>query len=376
MTAVTQSKVQNVNKSGMNVVRFDRCGITQHFLTSVPASNMELTCLFQQMADYILEHDAQIIKMDILGSNKMYPECIHISRKKFAAINWPITYIEGNSCFNHKIAGVQIYAVSGVAVETISQKNNPIARIYEDNYAKYCFLGNIQPDDVSASRRRQTKQTLKNLETGLNLAGMEMTDIVRTWFFNHKILDWYKEFNSVRSEFYREKHIFNRFLPASTGIGANNPFQSALISGALAMKTAQKKVTVKEILSPLQCPAYDYQSSFSRAVEITTPEYRHLFISGTASINSNGETAHINNTEAQIDLTFRVVEAILKSRSMSYSNVVRTIVYFKHKKSASALKQYYDKYGLSPAQLIIGHNDICRENLLFEIELDAILETR
>ena len=47
------------------------------------------------------------------------------------------------------------------------------------------------------------------METGLQLAGMEFTNIVRTWFFNYNIPDWYNTFNDVRTAFFKKKAVFN-----------------------------------------------------------------------------------------------------------------------------------------------------------------------
>lgn len=95
-------------------------------------------------------------------------------------------------------------------------------------------------------------------------------------------------------------------------MGGNNPARAALMAGAIAMRFMNDEITVKEVPSHLQCPTCDYSSSFSRAVEISNPDYRRLFVSGTASIDPSGKTAHVGDVDAQISLTLEIVEAILK----------------------------------------------------------------
>ena len=64
--------------------------------------------------------------------------------------------------------------------------------------------------------------------------------------------------------------------------------------------------------SPLQCPALDYGSSFSRAVELVAGDHRRLFVSGTASISPEGHTLHVGDVDAQVARTMEVVEAMLE----------------------------------------------------------------
>ena len=52
--------------------------------------------------------------------------------------------------------------------------------------------------------------------------------------------------------------------------------------------------------SPLQCPALEYGSSFSRAAELRTPGWRRVVVSGTASIlPGSHEVAHVGDVDAQ-----------------------------------------------------------------------------
>jgi enamine deaminase RidA (YjgF/YER057c/UK114 family) len=113
-----------------------------------------------------------------------------------------------------------------------------------------------------------------------------------------------------------------------------------------------------------------YGSSFSRAVEVGLPGSRRVLVSGTASIAPSGESVHLGDVDRQVARTVEVVEAILTSRGMTLDNATRAYVYFKYAKDAPAFQRYCDGRGLSlPA--IVAAMDVCRDDLLFEIELDA-----
>jgi len=164
-------------------------------------------------------------------------------------------------------------------------------------------------------------------------------------------------------------------MPASTGIGAGNCAGAAVAAEALAIKPKNDSVRIQQVTSPLQCPAPDYKSSFSRAVEVLFCDHRRLYVSGTASIERSGATAHVGDAAKQIALTMEVVEAILESRRMSFSDVSRAIAYFKDMDDAPLFDAYCQKQHLSLLPIAVAHGDICRDELLFEIELDAVVSS-
>jgi enamine deaminase RidA (YjgF/YER057c/UK114 family) len=243
--------------------------------------------------------------------------------------------------------------------------------VFEDDDIRCCVLGNLRPADLDASRPDQTESVLQRMELALMAADMRLTDIVRTWFFIDRILDWYGGFNAVRSRFFRDRNLFAGVLPASTGVGTANSAGAALIADVLAMQSKRGQLDFRDVVSPLQCPAMDYRSSFSRAVEVSMAGQRSLFISGTASIAPDGVTAHVGDVEKQVDLTMTVVEKMLQSRRMSWSNVTRGIAYFKDIDEAAALERYCRDNRILDLPVVVSAADICRDDLLFEIELDA-----
>jgi enamine deaminase RidA (YjgF/YER057c/UK114 family) len=93
-------------------------------------------------------------------------------------------------------------------------------------------------------------------------------------------------------------------------------------------------------------------------------------MSGTASIAPAGETLWRGNTRRQIDQTMQVVEAILASRGYALADLNRAIAYFKHGADAPLFAEWCAARGVSIPFVPI-ECDICRDDLLFEIEADA-----
>ena len=76
--------------------------------------------------------------------------------------------------------------------------------------------------------------------------------------------------------------------------------------------------------------------------------------------------------DAQIDLTMRVVQAILESRGMRWQCVTRAVCYLKPGEDASAFWRYCQRQGIAQLPAAVLYNDVCRDELLFEIEVDSV----
>lgn len=360
---------------GMHVVTITRQGVKEVYITARPNTGEKLTSMIDRLTYLLQKQDARVVKFDVFGPIGEFSACMNSLRNAYGQLNWPVTWVEGSRYSESRTAGIQVHAVSGVPVETILLDSKPIARVFEDDFAKYCILGNVLSNTSSASQGEQARGTLENIEKALRLVGMDMSNVVRTWFYNNNIINWYTEFNAVRTRFFKQRAVFDGLLPVSTGTGGENPSHTAIIASAVAIQVKESGITVQKLLSPLQCSASEYGSSFSRAMEITMPDHRCILVSGTASIDVSGRTVHIGDIDAQIAFTMEAVEAILLSRGMGYSDVTRAIVYLKHAKDTSVFNKYCQNCKKLALPVVIIHDDICRDNLLFEIEVDAISKT-
>ena len=263
---------------------------------------------------------------------------------------------------------------AGADIRTISLDGRPVGVAYRDDAAEYALVMGVGPEDLAAGRVRQAESVFEQLERALADAGFAFTDTVRTWFYLDRLLEWYDDFNRVRDAFFASRGVFGGFVPASTGIGSANTTGSAILAGAFAMRVTHPDRASKSMLpSPLQCPATDYRSSFSRAAEIAAPAGRTILVSGTASIEPGGATAHVGDPARQIALTMDVVEAILVSRRMDWRDTVRAVAYIKRPEDRVYWQHWLAEHGLPGdfAQEIIA--DVCRDDLLFELELDAFV---
>jgi enamine deaminase RidA (YjgF/YER057c/UK114 family) len=340
-------------------------------LRSLPHENTVGT--IRRLAAILGDKDASIVRHEIFGSIAAHIGTLRALRHEFGNVDWPVTWVEGSGSGNEGISGMHIFAVTGIRVDTIRQEGKIVGRVFGDGCVRHCLLGNLAPSNPSVSQSAQSRELFERMEQALLEAGMDMTNVVRTWLFLDNILSWYGEFNDVRTGFFREKKLFNGLLPASTGIGGRNPMGAAIVAGAWAVQATDDSVAVRAVPSPLQCSSQEYGSAFSRAVLIDMPAGRRLLISGTASIEPNGRSAHVGDLRKQIKLTMEVAHAILASRRFNFSNVTRATAYFKNIQDAPAFDVWRKKQKVEPFPLVMAESTICRDDLLFEIELDAFV---
>ena len=280
--------------------------------------------------------------------------------------------IRGTNTTNGIYNGLQCISVPKPASKEIFLNGEKVGIEFEDEYARYAVLCGIFPCDTNKCKISQTINVFENIETALKGIGMDFSNVVRTWFYNDKILEWYEEFNRARDSFFESRNIFDGIVPASTAIGSRNSRGAALAARAFAVLPKSERVKIAESPSPMQCPASEYRSSFSRAMELSHPKFRHLIISGTAGIEYGGNTAFTGNLEKQMNLALDVVGAILKSRGMDWSHAVRAVAYLKEQAFLETFNNIKINRGLEELPCIAIQADICRDDLLFEMELDAV----
>lgn len=283
---------------------------------------------------------------------------------------WPVTRLEGHDSPPGLANGFQAWAVAGCHPTPVRLGNRVAGTRFEDDEAVYLALGDLRPGDPGQPRPDQARQVLDAMLELLDQAGLAFRDVVRTWFYLDHILEWYDAFNVVRNAFFEQHGVFDHLVPASTGIGCANHAGAAVAAKLLAIRPKHGRVFAVE--SPLQCPATNYRSAFSRAVEVELPSHRQLYVSGTASIAHGGQSAHIADSPAQIDLTMQVVHAILTSRGMDWHHAARAVAYLRRPHDRELLDRWLADHRLTGLPLVAVQSDICRDDLLFELELDAL----
>ena len=126
--------------------------------------------------------------------------------------------------------------------------------------------------------------------------------------------------------------------------------------------------------------AYDYPSkvSFVRGMRVELDNCVMLFISGTASVNEDGDSIHQGDVKAQTRRALTNIRALLESENADWHDIVRTTCYLADFRDYDAFNEirnaFYKEEELHPvpASTCIEAR-ICRPELLVEIEAIAMI---
>ena len=149
------------------------------------------------------------------------------------------------------------------------------------------------------------------------------------------------------------------------------------IAGATEVK--KRAITALSVLNE----AYEYPkpSSFSRGLRIDLGSVAILLISGTASIDENGQSVHIGDFRAQLRRTYQNISGLLEAEGATWKDIVRTSCYLRDiERDYAAFNEgrteFFREQGLDPLPASTGIQAIlCRPELLIEIEAIAIIKT-
>ena len=137
-----------------------------------------------------------------------------------------------------------------------------------------------------------------------------------------------------------------------------------------------KPMSALEVLN--EAYKYGRPSSFSRGLRLDLGNFVILLISGTASIDENGQTVHVGDFRAQCRRTFRNITELLASEGATWRNIVRTTCYLRdidrdYAEFNEERTAFYKEQGLDPLPASTGiQAKLCRPDLLVEIEAIAM----
>jgi enamine deaminase RidA (YjgF/YER057c/UK114 family) len=215
----------------------------------------------------------------------------------------------------------------------------------------------------------------------LESQGASYRDVARTWFYLADILAWYPEFNRSRSAIYGQFGILpgqgngRLKLPASTGIRGEATSGAAGSLDLLAVAGPVKsRPLVRQLSNPGQQDAFHYGSAFSRGALICQPDISMIQVSGTAAIDERGASLYPGDVRAQIDCTFDKIAALIGQEGASLADIAAACVFVKRPEDALVYQERAAARGLEDLPAVIMVADICREELLFEMDAEVVFD--
>jgi enamine deaminase RidA (YjgF/YER057c/UK114 family) len=182
----------------------------------------------------------------------------------------------------------------------------------------------------------------------------------------------YADLNRARRAFFEERGIDP--APASTAVGgAPVPEGHDLGLGVYAVRAQGTRVARTAMRAPTLNEAPAYGSDFSRGITMVETNKIALHVSGTASIDEAGRTAHPGDFEAQADRMLVNLAALLEGQGATFADVVSATTYLKRPADAQRLREKLRKAGFVGFPNALVAAPICRPELLCEAEALAVL---
>ncbi|MGD0552554.1 MAG: Rid family hydrolase [Sedimentisphaerales bacterium] len=268
--------------------------------------------------------------------------------------------------------GVQVHAVAIVdKPEVVRIDGRACGRVIRTSGGVYLTLSGI-PGGKSGERLDRAIAMFEKAESALKQYGSDFRTVSRTWMWLGDILSWYGEFNKARNQFFEKRGLIGKSIrqsmPASTGIGLGLGGDGRFGMDMTAVLEPAGSVELLAAIGRQQC-ALDYGSAFSRSSRASSPAGKTVFISGTASIDVKGNTTHIGDAKGQIATTIENVRAVLHDMNCQDRDVVQVVAYCKTAEVEGVFEEFRRQLDW-PWITTIG--DICRDDLLFEIEAAAM----
>ena len=207
-------------------------------------------------------------------------------------------------------------------------------------------------------------------------------NLIRAWNYFPGInagdgdLELYRQFTAGRAVAFEEFAYQGEALPAGTAIGTDEgtPFTIS----ALATRDRCQMIE-----NPRQISAYKYprehgltSPSFSRAVVVASVSGHRILMSGTASIVGH-QSMHLDDPVQQTTETLRnldelIQQACLDTQTRKASGQTLTDgywrIYVRRPEQMSEIERAVRDYLVDDTNLVFLRGDICRRELLLEIE--------
>ncbi len=221
-----------------------------------------------------------------------------------------------------------------------------------------------------ADARAQTRRVFRRYTGRLRSRHCRLAHhAVRTWLFVRDVDSDYGDVALGRNDVFADEHLTaDTHFIASTGIGGGGVRPDArVIMDAYAI--ADLLPAQVHFLSALDhlCPTASYGVSFERATAIDYRDRRHVFVSGTASIDARGKILHPGRLLPQLDRALDNVAALLASGGAAFADMIQWIVYARDPADHAALRTRF-KERFEDAPVIFATAPVCRPAWLVEIE--------
>ncbi|MFA5780928.1 MAG: Rid family hydrolase [Bacteroidales bacterium] len=226
---------------------------------------------------------------------------------------------------------------------------------------------------------QQTTQVFQTLTETLGQKNMTLLDnTLRTWIYVDDIDSNYSAMTDARKKYFLEQGLNSktRYI-ASTGINGKPLKENSLVMmDALSIGGLTKEQLIRMEAPNHLCPTINYGVTFERGTRVRYGDRSHLLISGTASIDKNGNTLYKGDIAKQTLQTLENIKALLHGQNAGFGDLAYFIVYLRNKSDKDIVRKIISDETENALPVLFVEGAVCRPDWLVEIEGIAIIEDR
>ena len=264
-----------------------------------------------------------------------------------------------------------VYLIDGVQSRVLD------SGLYEVAHGQYRHLWNASAHNTATNSEYQTRLLFNEYIVQLAQEGCTLRDnCIRTWLFVNDIDNNYAGVVNARNRvFFTQGLTQDTHFIASTGIGGRQQNPSVLTqmdNYAIAGIAPCQKT---HLYAPTRLNrTSDYGVSFERGTRVDYGDRRHVFISGTASIDNKGQVVFPGDVRRQAERAWGNVEALLAEAECTFADVVQAVVYLRDASDYLAVKPFFEER-MADIPCVMVAAQVCRPAWLVEMECMAVRKT-
>jgi enamine deaminase RidA (YjgF/YER057c/UK114 family) len=241
-------------------------------------------------------------------------------------------------------------------------------------HSGYRHLYDMQQHNHNPSEFTQTEDIIYHYSDKLIRQNCTLANnVIRTWIFVQGVDTHYAGMVEARKLYFQEQGLTEHtHYIASTGIEGKyiHPEITVLMDAYAISGICNGQISYLKGASHLNS-THEYGVTFERATAVDYGDRRHIFISGTASIDNKGQIVFPFDVARQTGRTLENIGVLLDEGGATMADIAQMIVYLRDTADYKIISSYIeDRYPAIPKVIVWA--PVCRPGWLIEIECIAI----
>ena len=358
----------------VEISRFEPAEGVAEYHVMIHVTRPSLT--YQEQLDTLLDTYYQLLENELKGAVAVFKRYFlsdAANQADWLAVQVPessvcaCSIVEQSPLNGTKIA-LWVYLQSGVQCRALE------SGLFEVSHGVYRHLWGGSASNRAANSEYQTRLIFRDYILQLTEANCTLaSNCLRTWIFVQNVDVNYPGVVKARKEVFATQNLTEEtHFIASTGIEGRYFDPMVFVTMDTYAVSGICPGQIRYLYAPEHLNrTYEYGVTFERGTAVTYGDRRHVFISGTASIDRYGEIVHASDVIKQTSRMIENIEALLKEADATLNDIMQAVIYIRDTADYARVKRYIDEHHPSLPYIIV-RAPVCRTGWLVEMECTAV----